>query len=672
MVTKSSNRLLKTLSIYTLVIVLLQFWGMLGYSFFTEGVNIIGGNLTWKILSSWPIMYGIVFFITVQFVIYAAFVYFLVWITRILARRFMLDEKRMVRLGIVLWAYAWVVIFLANQYFYPYSLFAFLPHLGWVEDVVGILLLVASVIALLIFLYTMACFYQASEHKGRLITAAVIVAVLLTGSVELPKHERKKLSKPNVVIIGIDAVRPDFVTKQRMPHVYDFLHSATNFTEATTPLARTFAAWVSILTGNYPRETHARYGLPTFEELNLNGDISTVLRREGYYTVFSIDERRFNNIDDEHFGFDQFIGNKMGFDDFFIGTINDFPLTNLFINTRLGKYLFPYTYANRSSYPTYSPSEYVARLDDELNVPSGKPLFLGIHICLPHWNWLWSKAPFDNDAESDIKDIRTYEASLKRADEQFYQIMKMLARKKLLNNAIVVLMSDHGQSFAQPSDALINKDHYVGRSALYDAPLEDVLQPVDGHGTSVIDMTQYRNMLAFKRYNGQSFVVKDIDAPVNLIDIAPTILNVLNMPIPKVSGISLLPYLKGDTLTLKEPRTFFLETGFTLPGILLAKKSLKAIMAQSISYFDVETKTGRLVMRPNLAKIVIAGKQRAEIYGKWMLVYYPTSNRKPLWLLINTKTGMWTDDLHGELAKAAPVAQMLASMHAFYGEEIQS
>ena len=70
--------------------------------------------------------------------------------------------------------------------------------------------------------------------------------------------------------------------------------------------------------------------------------LATRLKNAGYETVYATDEKRFSNID-ESFGFDSILGPPMGAADFLLGTINDFPFSNLIVNTRLGRILFPYS-----------------------------------------------------------------------------------------------------------------------------------------------------------------------------------------------------------------------------------------------------------------------------------------------------------------------------------------
>ena len=72
---------------------------------------------------------------------------------------------------------------------------------------------------------------------------------------------------PNIILVGVDSLRPDVVGASERafgvtPNIDLFLREgAHQFSDTITPLARTFPAWTSILSGRYPRHTGARENL---------------------------------------------------------------------------------------------------------------------------------------------------------------------------------------------------------------------------------------------------------------------------------------------------------------------------------------------------------------------------------------------------------------------------
>ncbi|WBV63349.1 DUF229 domain-containing protein [Legionella pneumophila 130b] len=109
-------------------------------------------------------------------------------------------------------------------------------------------------------------------------------------------------SEPNVIILGIDSLSPESVTSRNMPFLHQVLLDSFQFTNTISPLARTYPAWSSILTGLYPKHHLAEENL--VERSRVKSQLSIVwdLNKLGYNTIYATDDRRFNSID-ENFGF---------------------------------------------------------------------------------------------------------------------------------------------------------------------------------------------------------------------------------------------------------------------------------------------------------------------------------------------------------------------------------
>ncbi len=141
--------------------------------------------------------------------------------------------------------------------------------------------------------------------------AATAVAALFL----LPTHwsieaAANPSERPHIVIIGIDSLRDDLTIPRRgvapVPHIRAFLDEARRFSDATTPLARTYPSWVTILTGRHPVTTNARYNLMPRSLVHEGETLGKALRESGYASIYATDEVRFANFDGS-FGFDQLI-----------------------------------------------------------------------------------------------------------------------------------------------------------------------------------------------------------------------------------------------------------------------------------------------------------------------------------------------------------------------------
>ena len=247
-----------------------------------------------------------------------------------------------------------LTILAANQYYFPNSKFAELSSLVLFNATITTiaLSLLFAACGIMIFLALAGLLYRLRRHL--IITLISCFIIFMLYEFLFKSEERYQSlassSRPNIILIGMDSLRPDFLSysgfDRKTPYLDSFLEQSTVFAEAVTPLARTFPSWSSLLTGQYPRELNIRSNLSSQKQLRLDATLSSILKQNGYETIYATDETRFSNID-RNFGFDRIISPPMGLNDFLIGNFNDFPLSNLLINTLAGKWLFPHSYANR-------------------------------------------------------------------------------------------------------------------------------------------------------------------------------------------------------------------------------------------------------------------------------------------------------------------------------------
>ncbi len=453
---------------------------------------------------------------------------------------------------------------------------------------------------------------------------AVLRAPAAARADALPAAARS--GRPNIILIGIDSLRCD-VTQSGggraglTPHVDRFLSGAVRFADAMTPLARTYPAWVSVLTGRHPHTTGAVVNLLPRGTLNLGDTLPQAFRRAGYRTAYAIDEVRFSNID-ASYGFDQAISPPIGAADFLIGTLGDVPLTNLIANTRIGAWLLPQLHANRAVVALYRPDVFVARLQRELN--PRQPLFLALHLTLPHWPYVWSEDVPGAEPPPQTWVADQYRPAVQRVDRQFQDVLDMLAGKGLLQNALVVLLSDHGEALGQADDSP------WGGSG----PTEDPFAPpvITGHGTSVLSPHQYRVVLALRAFGRAQrdfaqFGPREIAAPVSLEDLAPTFneLLALGMPAGNFDGLPLTAALAG---TPAVPAAFaarirFTETEFNPRGFLPGQQQTASALRGALQVYRVDAASGRLQIRPEARGQLMRERQYAALRGNQLVAALP-------------------------------------------------
>ncbi len=412
-------------------------------------------------------------------------------------------------------------------------------------------------------------------------------------------QEKSKSHRPNLILIGIDSLRPDETTicnpiSKITPYINQFLNKAVVFPNSYTPLARTFPAWVSIMTGEYPWSVGVPFNLTQPESKAYSLSIPRLLQKNGYRTVYATDEKRFSNIDSK-FGFDQVIGPTMGAADFLFGSLNDTPLGNLFINGRFGKWFFPFSHANRAAWVTYSPKTFIRLIGGELTSPSSASL-LCVHLCLPHYPYLWQDAPIDKDV-NDHGAKNAYRNTLRAVDLQFHDLLNLLEGQGYMENALVVVFSDHGETFGDET-SLVNISPPSSQTG--EKPSELAFC---GHGTAVLSNNQYHVVLGFRKYGYNNWPSGIRNTKAILSDILPTLINAvgISMSPKKRIGLSLLPAIEKNIIMDKRP--FFRTTGLNPKEVHITTERPTADEIQAgMQLYKIDPYTGRLLLKADAIK----------------------------------------------------------------------
>lgn len=610
----------------------------------------------------------ILFYCSAQLTIHLLYCIFITLCTISITKLLQL-QKIQLNMGIALWILGIFVILALNQYYFPNSKFAMLSSAFFPFSIIGFIAYTLMFVWFCILLLAMVEPILLVYSDRSFIYAASIAAVLITSILSYPTQQKIVVTQkmPNIIIVGIDSLRPDFLSYfggVKTPHIDSLLKQSVVFSDAVTPLARTFPAWMSILTGQYPKETGARYDLTPFQHLKLSNSLTFILHKAGYHTIYATDEVRFSNID-QAYGFEQVISPPMNVNDFLLGSINDFPISNLLINSRIGAVLFPYSYGNRPAYVTYDPAVFIQKINSELSQAYSQPIFLAVHFCLPHQPYMWASMN-----GQDIDPRERYMNSIEQADQQIGDFFAMLQQHHLLDQAIVVLLSDHGEALELSGDRVTEQDSYTQQGnppIFYPTDEQEIaINKTVGHGTDVLGLPQYHSLLAFKVYGDAQILPHAVPGVVTLMDIKPTILELIGLPDESSSGISLRRAIIGESQPDNWHDHIFLESDFSPEAIRTVYPDLRKVILEGVDLFSINAKTARLEINGHMGKMIIESKQYADIHHDWMLAIYPQPDHKHRLVLINLKTGLWTDDITSDFAQHSPAKQMLAALENFF------
>ncbi len=170
------------------------------------------------------------------------------------------------------------------------------------------------------------------------------------------------------------------------------------------------------------------------------------------------------------------------------------------------------------------------------------PGFTGRRIVDPSVSRYW---PISDRERHNM--VARYDGEIRYLDEQLGVLFDALEQHGLADDTLVIVTSDHGEEFAEHERWLHGKTLYdeVTRVPLLVAPPRRSATP---RGPSPpADLT------GVDALRGTT-----LDTPVSLVDVAPTVLDLVGLPIPEsMQGQSLVPLLRGEPNP--EPRPILLD-----------------------------------------------------------------------------------------------------------------
>jgi arylsulfatase A-like enzyme/thioredoxin-like negative regulator of GroEL len=299
---------------------------------------------------------------------------------------------------------------------------------------------------------------------------------------------------PNIVLITIDTTRADrmgFLASKRglTPNIDKLALQGVVFEHAYSQAPLTPVSHATIFTGTYPQfHTVTDFGHPL---PSLLPSVPEILRKSGYHTGAFVGSLILDPKANMAPGFDR------GFDHFDAG-----------FHQKHGPDEDRYHSIERRA------SDVVAHAITWLGKNRQSPFFVWVHLYDPH-------APYDPPAPYDkFKD--PYDGEVAYADAALGKLFGYLRQRGLYDRALIAVMSDHGEALGAHGEAM--------------------------HGIFLYDET-IRVPLLFKLPSAL-LAGKRVAARVRLVDVAPTLLSMLSLPLPPTfQGETLVPLMKAKTGT---------------------------------------------------------------------------------------------------------------------------
>jgi len=212
--------------------------------------------------------------------------------------------------------------------------------------------------------------------------------------------------------------------------------------------------------------------------------------------------------------------------------------------------------------------------------------------------WEIIRAQAEPRSKFDLEQvIDLYDGCVRNFDDEVGRILAYLKASRLADNTIVVIFSDHGFEFFE--------------------------HETWGQGNSAIGDFSARVPIIIA--DPRIAKPQKVSEVVRTVDIAPTLLELVGVPVPEsIEGVSLTKLLRGGSLGTELPA--FNETGVwltDLPGT--PDKHLRYPHLPELLEIP-DKRNGMISLKPRYHGIVIAAKDRMVRRGKWKLTYQPLTD----------------------------------------------
>lgn len=361
---------------------------------------------------------------------------------------------------------------------------------------------------------------RASGVRGRVSLLLVGAAIVVVGAAALLWTRATQPGRPhNLILISLDTLRADRLDlygydRETAPNLTRFAQRGVVFGDVVTAAPWTLPSHVTMFTGMYPTShgvTNSRHKIAPHTRV-----IAELLQQRGYrnfaYTGGGNMARRF--------GFDR------GFELYkpdpgvsrydvenFSYTVAKAKSTIQSLKDDEPYFLFLHTFDIHCPYAP--PEPYYSMF----NSPGAKET--RTDAC---GGGIYTQEGFTKDHARYVSD--RYDGGIRWVDDALGELFSFLEAEGQLENTVVVITSDHGEEFLE--HGRIGHTESLFRELLM-VPLV-IVAPGFAQGT--------------------------VPIPVSLVDLYPTLLELLGVPVPsETQGMSLVPFMRGE-LPAEPPRAF--------------------------------------------------------------------------------------------------------------------
>jgi choline-sulfatase len=331
--------------------------------------------------------------------------------------------------------------------------------------------------------------------------------------------ERESPGAPNVLIITIDALRNDHVSYSgydsvETPVIDGFAENGVIFSDCHTNSPWTIPSLFTMLTSRYPSTHGAHFAVRGSDELTT---VAEILRENGYDTEAYVA----NTVLDGELGFDRGFSRYVRFEDW----------PPIMWVSKSNFYFVLENYRDQmAQWGCFQTTPWITEiLCKSLEAKRERPFFIWAHYFDPHQPlnppekfiegdpgflekakvFMKNQTPNLLPADKDVA-VPLYRSEVRYVDDSLKRVFNVLEEKRLYENTLIFISSDHGEE-------LFEHGHYGHGETHYDEVL-------------AIPMVVYAPDLE----NGRC------DYPVSLVDVMPTVLD--------YAGIETATVVKGKNM----------------------------------------------------------------------------------------------------------------------------
>lgn len=554
-----------------------------------------------------------------------------------------------------------------------------------------------------ILVYLAWWYWSNLSRKSRTVTFSCVCVLAAFVFWQIGKPERKIAAavdakgerQPNVILIGSDSLRGDRLgyTGYRprrtdgpaaagvSPRIDALASRSVNLENCFTPIASTLESGTTLMSSSYPHTHGFRHMYPDAETLegvkSRVRPLAKVLAEKGYDTAV---------FGDWCAGYFEMM--PLGFEHVSVSSFDNFKIY-MSQAVVMAHFVIPLYFDHPAGYAVFpqlgsfaqfvTPEVVTDRVRKRLGAvsESGRPFFWHVFYSCNHlpyrspepYNSMFadpgysgpnkSGVDFDIDSfiggtdlenkwkalpEREIRQIRDlYDGCTRQFDHNVGMVLDELKERGLAENTIVIITADHGDNLYEEGVTL-------------------------GHGLTFNGAARGNHVPLLFHVPGAE--AARITSQVRMIDIAPTIADLLGAPKPDSwEGKSFAGWLNGTEKPAA--RAFYGETGFPfvqfrVPGI----ERPKLPPMDRMNFID-DSFNYQFVLRDEFEEPLVNAKQRCLMTEKWKLICTPTADGGRHFTLFSRKPDAYSEV---DVAPTNPdvVAPMRAALERWMDEKTET